>query len=305
MTEKNKKIGILIWLFTIFVGGLVSQRPSYIAMADGAIVVSFTIVNDDQIIEPTYLSSPSPITAPEILQRDNVRLDGWYTNTALDEPFNFSAVVNQNIHLYARWDYLSDALGKAVLTKSSESDRYRSGTVQLSLNLYEPLLNDVTFQWQMKLTETGDWRDISGANDNSYRPLRNGHYGYRLVYRTPIYDNQDNITGRTRHETSAIWITIYGEFPWLLVVVPGSLILIFMIVLFLSYKHPVHLYIDGQFYQQLRYRAQEDISDISAPQKDGYRFDGWYTDEQCLVKADLKRMPYHLIRCYGRYLKND
>jgi len=292
-------------LGTLFFGVQFSAKPSQQVFADTPITITFTILNDDQVIESTTLDTPATIGEPQIVLRDNVRLDGWYTNTQLDEPFHFSTVVNSSVNLYARWDYLFDADGKAQLSMSTTGDRFRSGAVQLSLDLYEPLTNDITFQWQMKLTETGDWRDISGANSNSYRPLRNGYSGYRVVYRTPVYDGTGQVVSRNRHETSSVWITIYGEFPWVLIIVPASFAAIFMIVLFLSFKHPVHLYIDGQFFEQRRYRAQEDISDLSAPQKQGYRFDGWYLDETYTQKADLKRMPYHLIKRYGRYLKDE
>jgi len=305
VTDTIKKVSLLTLLGAIYLGAIFSQRPTTAVDADAPITVTYTILNDNQIIEPTYLDDPATITSPAIVSRANVRLDGWYTNAELDEPFDFMNLVSMNTNLFARWDYLLDDEGKAELTLSTMGERFKSGTLELTFELYETLSADVTFQWQMKLTETGDWRDISGATGQNYRPLRNGEFGYRVVYRTPIYDGLGEVVARTRHETNAVWVTIYGEFPWVLVIVPASFVAIFMIVLFLSFKHPIHLYIDGQFYQQQRYRAQEDISDLSAPQKDGYRFDGWYLDEACTQKADLKRMPYRLIKRYGRYLKDE
>lgn len=235
--------------------------------------------------------------------RENVRLNGWYLGLDFEETWNFSTPVMNSMMLYARWDYQDDSVMKAQLSMSSVGDEFKSGTITLSFELFEAMQTDVRYQWQMKLNETGVWRDIAGATGTTYRPLRNGYHGYRLVYRTPNYDGSGQLIDRTRHETSSVWLTIYGEFPWLAVIIPMSFLSMFIIIYFLSFKRPMLLYIDGQYYREVRYRGQEDISDITLPTQAGYRFDGWYTTAQYHKKDELVRMPYRSVRRYGRFIK--
>ncbi|HAV20226.1 MAG TPA: hypothetical protein DCX17_04305 [Firmicutes bacterium] len=285
----------------ILLGGVVSSKTP-IDVNAATITITFDILNDDQVIEDVVLATPGLIEEPAITMRDNVRLIGWFINRGLDEPFSFDTIVSYDIDLFAKWDYLDDTAGKAILTQSLEGTSFKSGDVTLSFLLYANLQDEVTYQWQMKLTSDGEWRDINGATSSTYRPLRNGERGYRLVYRTPVYDAQNNLIDHTRHETSSVWITIYGAFPWLPIIVSGAFVFMFAIVYFLSYKWTLLLIVDGKFFRALRFRAGEDISAIETPIVAEHRFDGWYEDATFTTRKDLTRMPRHALKIYGRLI---
>lgn len=268
------------------------------------IVVSFEIVNDDQTIVPATLETPGVVAAPEVIMRDNVRLDGWYADEQLANAFSFDTVVNASMTLYAAWDYLIDEDGKAVLTQSEPGAYFESGALTLTLELYEPLRADVTFEWQLKRETGGDWFKIAGATSRSYAPIRNGLHGYRVVYRTPIYDG-DTVIDTVRHESASIWIEVHGEFPWLPLVVSIVFLLMFGLVYFLSYKWPIRLYVDGVLYQHLHFRQHEDISDLPRPEKDGFRFDGWHIDKPDGALFAPGRMPRRPLNLHGSFVKQD
>lgn len=269
-----------------------------------AITVSFDIVNDDQVIVDQILADPGQIVAPTYVQRPNVRLDGWYIDSDFGTLFDYSDTIVTSMTLFARWDYLIDVDGKAQLTQSIEGTTFKSGDVVLSLDLYGPLLTDIAYRWQIKMTEDGKWRDIPGATAATYNPTMNGQRGYRLVYRTPVYD-EGTIVETDRHETASVWLDIYGETPWLAIVVSIVFLLMFSIVYYLSYRWSIWLIVDGEMIAKVRYRALEDISALAVPTKEGHEFDGWYADSECRESYPLKRMPRRTLKLYGRFIKHD
>ncbi len=280
------------------------QTPINVA-ADGPIVVTFTIINDNQALTPITLDAPGLITAPAFVARRNVRLDGWYVNTGLNQTFDFQTAVTFSQTLYARWDYLVDIDGKAILSPAETATSFASGTLTLALDLYEPLRVDVTYQWQIKLETDSDWRNIVGADQQTFAPVRNGLHGYRVLYRTPVYDIEQQVIDTVRHESASIWIEIYGEIPWLAITLSLGFLLMFAIVYFLSYRWPVTLIIDGVVWVRLRFRAGTDISDMPLPAKDGYVFSGWHRDAALTSKADLGRMIQRSLTLHGKFHKQD
>jgi hypothetical protein len=209
-------------------------------------------------------------------------------------------MVNANMTLYAGWDYLIDEDGKAALTLSQPGETFKSGSLTLTFDLYEPLLQDVTFEWQMKRETGGDWFDIPGATERSFAPIRNGRHAYRVVYRTPVYDGEA-IIDTVRHESASVWIEIYGEIPWLPIIVSIVFLAMFGLVYYLSYKWPIRLHVDGVLWSRLRFRQHEDISDLPRPIKDDHRFDGWYQDGSYKEIYHPARMPRHGLDLYGRF----
>ncbi len=71
--------------------------------------------------------------------------------------FDFDLPILQDTSVYATWDYLNPAIALAQLTQSIVGDRFESTTMTLTLPLYEPLKEDVRFQWQAAPQNSSDF----------------------------------------------------------------------------------------------------------------------------------------------------
>jgi hypothetical protein len=272
---------------------------------DDSITMNFVILNDDQS-KSFSLSEGDIFLGPptDFILRDNVKLNGWYTDASLDSFYNFSNPILTNTTVYARWDYLNPAISLASLYQSMAGDRFESNTMVLSFPLYEPLRANVRYQWQAAPQLSDDFDNIGGANSPEFSPFRNGTFQYRIRYRIPITNPTGFVTDTISYYSQPVTINIYGQQSQVALYIVTGLMLLLGMVLFLRWKRPVYYDVaGGRPISPNRYRVGEDISLQPKASKPGHRFLGWYMDDEHQQPFEGIRMPMKAVRLYAKFKK--
>ncbi len=299
-----KRFGLTFSLAFVFLS--LFFYPSPIVLHAEDVVVSFIIINDEQTIDPITVSSGSLVTLPQvgeqIISRDNVVLSVWFKDASLTVPFYAEdEVIIDTMTLYSEWRYVSDSVRKASLTLSSSGTSFQTGAVTISLLLYAPLAEGVTYQWQSRLIGAPAWIDIEGANEAQYTPQRNGTYEFRVKYFV-----QQWLGGswtEVRKESESVTMTLTGAFDWQLVYYPLGVLIIVGLVFWVKRKQPIDYYIDGILVKRRYMNVYEDISVQPTMEKEGFIFSGWYNDAKFTNPFEGIRMPRKKVMLYGEYRK--
>lgn len=299
-----KRVFLASILFASFLSIHFHDGP--IALHAENVTVSFDIINDDQEIDSIAVMVGEYVFLPQvgvdILARDNVVLSGWFKNENLTNPFYAEdETITTSLTLYSEWRYLNDSIRKAVIQLSETGQTFETGSVTLSLPLYEPLAQGVTYQWQSRLVGAPAWIDIEEAQDASYTPNRNGTFEFRVKYYV-----QQWISGtwtEVRKESESITITLQGAFDWQVVYYPLGILLIAGLVFWVKRKQPIDYYIQGERVNRLYVDVYEDISVQPTMEKAGYIFSGWFTDPQLQHRFEGMRMPRKKVNLYGEFRK--
>jgi len=264
------------------------------------ITVTFTLLNDDQTINPTVLPSAGYITEPTVIQRANAEIHGWYLENTLTNEFDFTTtVVTTSLDLFAQWEHIGNN-DKATLTQSAEGTSFINGDVTLSLQLY--LTDTVTYQWEYKRDENDTWGAIVGATENSYTPDVNGYHGYRCVYRYVV--NEGGVPDEKRRESEGVWLTLSGGMDWTPISLAASAVLLIALAIFLTYPTPIVYDTNGGLpISPVKAKAFSDITLQPTPVKEGYIFDGWFLDKELTKPFNLVRASRKKIRLYARWIK--
>jgi hypothetical protein len=272
---------------------------------DDSITLTFTILNDDQNKSFSLSEGEMVLNPPtDFIERDNAKLNGWYTDASLDSFYNFSNPILTNTTVYARWDYLNPAISLASLYQSMAGDRFESKTMVLSFPLYEPLRVNVRYQWQAAPQYSDDFDNIGGANSPEFSPFRNGTFRYRIRYRIPITNPTGFVTDTISYYSQPVTITIYGQQSQVALYIVTGLMLLLGMVLFLRWKRPVYYDVaGGRPISPNRYRVGEDISLQPKASKPGHRFLGWYMDDEHQQPFEGIRMPMKAVRLYAKFKK--
>jgi uncharacterized repeat protein (TIGR02543 family) len=290
----------LLALSTAFLIGLSTPLP-----VQETVTVSFIILNDDQTKVITLNQGDFYFNAPtDFVIRDNVRLKGWYQDENLTRFHDFDLPILQDTSVYATWDYLNPAIALAQLTQSIVGDRFESTTMTLTLPLYEPLKEDVRFQWQAAPQNSSDFDNIGGANLDHFSPFRNGTFQYRVRYRLPIYSGSGTIIDYVSYYSNVATISIYGQQTIVGYIIGLSLILLVGFIWFLRIKRPIYYEVDGgEALPPGRFYMGEDITVQPKAKKKGYRFIGWYENDTLNQPFSGLRMPMKAIKLYAKFKK--
>ncbi len=290
----------LLALSTAFLIGLSRPLP-----VQETVTVSFIILNDDQTKVITLNQGDFYFNAPtDFVIRDNVRLKGWYQDENLTRFHDFDLPILQDTSVYATWDYLNPAIALAQLTQSIVGDRFESTTMTLTLPLYEPLKEDVRFQWQAAPQNSSDFDNIGGANLDHFSPFRNGTFQYRVRYRLPIYSGSGTIIDYVSYYSNVATISIYGQQTIVGYIIGLSLILLVGFIWFLRIKRPIYYEVDGgEALPPGRFYMGEDITVQPKAKKKGYRFIGWYENDTLNQPFSGLRMPMKAIKLYAKFKK--
>lgn len=290
----------LFALATAFLIGLSTPQPS-----QEIVQLSFVIVNDDQqkVIQLNagdfYFNAPNDFVA-----RDNVRLKGWYQDENLTRFHDFDLPILQDTTVYASWDYLNPAIALAQLSQSVAGVEFESNTMTLSLPLYEPLKEDLRFQWQAAPQNSSDFSNIGGANHDHFSPYRNGTFQYRVRYRLPIYSVNGTIIDYVSYYSNVVTIRIYGQQSIVGYVIAISLISLIGLVMFLRTKRSIYYHVDGgELLPTGKFYIGEDITLQPKAKKKGYRFMGWFEDDTLKKPFSGLRMPMKAMKLYAKFKK--
>ncbi len=290
----------LLALSTAFLIGLASPLP-----IQDPVSLSFIILNDEQQKVVTldrgdfYFNPPT-----DFMMRDNVRLKGWYQDELLTSFHDFDSPIVEDTRLYATWDYLNPAIALAQLSQSEVGDRFESTTMTLTLPLYEPLKQDVKFQWQAAPQNSPDFDNIGGANTDQFSPFRNGTFQYRVRYRLPIYSTGGTVIDYVSYYSSVVTISIYGQQSIVGFIIALSLITLISVIWFLRKKRSIYYDVDGgEPLHPGRFYMGEDITVQPKAKKKGYRFMGWYDDVTLKQPYSGLRMPMKAMKIYAKFKK--
>ncbi len=276
---------------------IIQPRP---ALHDGEIIVTYTLLNDDQVIPATVIGAPTYIDEPTPVQRDNVEIDGWFLEETLENEFVFeTTLVSASMELFAQWEHIGSN-DNAKLTQSVAGTEFMVGEVTLSLDLY--LTDTVTYQWEFKRDEDDRWGTIVGATENTYTPRSNGNHGYRCVYRY-IVDN-NGIPDEKRRESEGVWLSLTGGFDWTPIYLSASAVILIGLALFLTWPTPIHYETNGGTpIPTAKTKAFADITLQPIPVREGYVFDGWFLDKELTKPFNLVRASRKKLRLYARWKK--
>jgi hypothetical protein len=267
--------------------------------------LTFVIVNDDQtrtieVEQGDFIFGPPS----DFIQRDNVYLRGWFTNLNLTTFHDFDSPILNATTIYAEWDYLNPAVSLAQIVPSEIGNRFESKTMTLSFPLYEPLKENVRFQWQSAPQNSQDFQNIGGANEPTFSPFRNGTFQYRIRYRIPLYNASGTVIDYIAYFSSALTITIYGQQSITGYLITAGLMLLFSLIVYVRTKRKVYYEVAGGTpLSPHSFRVGEDISLQPKAKKKGYRFIGWYLDPKLENRFEGFRMPLKSIKLYAKFKK--
>jgi uncharacterized repeat protein (TIGR02543 family) len=266
--------------------------------------VSFIIINDTQSTTIIVDDGELLFVQPTFIPRDNVRLNGWYYDTALTNRVDFDLPIEENKTYYAAWTYLVSSFAPATVTLSEEGNRFESEQVVLSFSLYEPLAVNVRYQWQQALMNTQDFKDIGGAVTAQFRPFQNGTMQYRLQYKVPIYNAGGLVVGSTSYYTAPVTLTIYGQQTLTGYVIALGFVFIGSLLAYFLIKRKIYFETDGgAMLAPAQFKVGEDASLLPKASKKGYTFQGWYYDEARTIPYEGIRMPTKSLKLYAKYKK--
>lgn len=83
-------------------------------------VYQVTFVVDEET-EATYVNSGSTLSQPTDLSKEGYTLEGWYTDKACTEEYDFETAVTADITLYAKWTANSTNSGTNSGTSSGST----------------------------------------------------------------------------------------------------------------------------------------------------------------------------------------
>lgn len=287
-------------LTSAFVFALTPMQP-----APNPVTLTFEILNDDQSLTLSLDAGDFVFNPPtSFIMRDNVYLRGWYDDQTLTTFHDFDAPILESSTVYAIWDYLNPVIALANIVASEEGERFLSRSMTLSFPLYEPLSEQVRFQWQAAPFNSQDFQNIGGANQQTFSPFRNGTFHYRVRYRIPIFSPSGAILDYVSYYSSTMTLTIYGQEPIAVYLMSFGLVLVFGLVMFLRLKRKVYYEVDqGEPLTPGLFHIGEDISLQPKAKKKGYRFQGWYLDPNFLHPFEGFRMPIKAITLYAKFKK--
>ena len=264
--------------------------------------VTFIIINDSQSATVQVEDGDFLFNPPTFISQPNVRLNGWYIDTNLTLRADFDLAITGSITYYAAWDYLITSFEPATLRMSEEGNRFKSETLTLSFDLYEPLAQDIAYQWESTFSLDDPFVTIPGATESEFSPFVNGTKYYRLRYTVPL--NDDLFSGRRTFYSAPIQLTIYGQESFtLLFIVIGLSIMAIFIGFFLVKRKVEFVTFSGEPMSPLRFKIGEDASLLPKAVQKGYTFQGWYMDESFSEPYLGIRMPIRSFKLYAKYKK--
>ncbi len=268
-----------------------------------------TLYYHENASETQLLNDGEFISEPSVEAVDGYEFDGWYTDQTFTEKYDFSTPVTSDIVLYAKWihntvyavtfnynyetagepDVITTAPG-GVIEKPADPVRddyvfggwYADKECNEAVDFTAPVRADTTVyaKWTAleKYTVSFDlnYSDASSpasqsitAGDNAARPSEPERDGYEFggwyadKQCTQEYDFSTAVTAD---------ITIYAKWDK-------------------SVEYDVYfdLNYDGADATQNSVTVVKNskVTEPAAPVRDGYKFEGWYTDKSCTEKYDF------------------
>lgn len=264
--------------------------------------LEFIILNDNQTQTVEVEHGDFLFSAPTFIPRDNVVLTAWYDDEALTQWHDFDVPILASKTLYAEWRYRGTSVQPATLRASEVGERFASETMTLYFDLYEPLAYQVRYQWQAARVTEQQFEDIGGATLPSFSPYRNGRFQYRLEYKVPLYNDANLVVGSIPYYTAPIIIEIYGQQTYTLPIVLASFFALFLLVYYFQKKRVIYFDVaGGQPLPPEKFHVGEDTSLLPKAKKKGYRFVGWYYDQDYEFPFKGNRMPLKSMRLYAKF----
>jgi uncharacterized repeat protein (TIGR02543 family) len=266
--------------------------------------VTFEIINDDQFVvieveEGDFIFSP-----PTMEARPNVRLNGWYKDEALTQRVDFDVAIVATQTFYAEWTYMISSFNPAQIRLSGEGNRFESGTMTMFFDLYEPLTNNVMYQWQTSEEERGEYKNIAGANQSSFTPYVNGNKYYRLMYTVINPDPESILDLQIPYYTNSVYITIYGQSSLNLVFILLIILIMITALTYFMWKRKIFFEtFEGDPLPPMKFKVGEDASLLPKAVQKGYTFQGWYTDASFQEVYLGIRMPMKSFTLYAKFKK--
>jgi uncharacterized repeat protein (TIGR02543 family) len=266
--------------------------------------VTFEITNDDQFVIVEVEDGGFIFSPPTMEARPNVRLNGWYRDSALTQRIDFDVAITASQTYYAEWTYLISSFNPAQLSMSEQGDRFQSGTLTLSFDLYQPLSNNVMYQWQTAEEVDGDFKNIAGANQSSFTPFVNGSKYYRLMYTVLNPDPESILDLQIPYYTNAIYLTIYGQSSLNLYFILFIILVMSTVLTYFMWKRKILFEtFEGDPLPPMKFKVGEDASLLPKATQKGYTFQGWYTDKSLQDVYLGIRMPMHSFTLYAKFKK--
>jgi uncharacterized repeat protein (TIGR02543 family) len=215
------------------------------------------------------------------LTRTGYYVDGWYTEAACTNAFNFANLINDNLTLYAHW---------TAGTKNIWADL----PVVDHIVVFAPVSMKYTYvyYWNGEGANAG-WPGVlmtvwSGSAD-WYMVDMSGYTTGNIIF--------DDGQGGTDHQTSDIKIAESG-YHWyvdgvLSTTAPSSV----------KYAVTFNYNYDGatEPYKSVEVTENNVVSAPSVPSRDGYTFNGWYTEAACTNSYDFSTKVTAAITLYAKW----
>ncbi len=237
--------------------------------------------NGGSIVSSQNIKYGSNVTQPQDPTKDGYVFDGWYSDSNFNNAYNFAAKVTANIMLYAKWTmdtymvtFMNDGL---VYTITSAN----SGTKLVAPD--DPTRAGYTFGgWYKEAACTNRWNfdtDTLTANAylyakwtiNTYTVTFEDWDGTVLKTQTVKYSNAATAPEHPQRVgyTFASWNKDFDEITYNMTVTAQYTINTFAVMFNTN---------GGSIVSSQNIKYGSNVTQPQDPTKDGYVFDGWYSD---------------------------
>lgn len=281
-------------------------------------VNTYTITFDSKsgsTVEPITQDYETVVTAPAAPTRKGYTFAGWYADEELTEPYSFGTMPAQDITLYAKWDANTYTVtfdaGEGTVSPENQTVTFD----QPYSALPTPTRAGYDFAgWYLNETLITADNTVTVANDHTLTAAWNarGDTQYTVEYWTEGLDGayaverKDNCSGQTGSVVTAAPEQILGfthdqtDSRNVLsgtVTGDGSLVL----KLYYTRNQYTVTYYDGdtQIGKPEAHLYGETLTALEYS-KNGYRFDGWYTDMALTRRYVFSTMPAENLALYAK-----
>ena len=241
------------------------------------------------------------LTLPVAPEKENYEFIGWFSDAALTNKVTaIDVTANANLVFYASYSPISYRIDYKLDEGVNAESNPASYTVEsLPITLADPTRDEYEFKgWYTDANCTEPITEINEDNIGNLTVYAKWEK-IRIVYTVTYLDNEGNELGTDSFYESesdqpirdAYELDGYVFIGWadpdtmeVYTCIPAGTAKNIVVMAQLKSETDVYLityYINGEAYASMYFDKNEGISELLAPVKAGYKFDGWYASEEC------------------------
>ena len=276
--------------------------------------------NGGSAVNPITENYGDAINEPDVPIKDNYKFAGWYTDEELTKLYSFTTMPAENMTLYAKWTGNENII--RYQTNGGEIDESSITTYTYGQEVILPEAQREHYQfdgWYTDENYTEKTETITpNTNEdvnlyakwtvNKYTISFNTNGGQQIDQIEVEYDEEIPTLAAAEKEDNAFvrWHTNEElTQPFIYENMPGENITLYAEYTPANYHQITFNSNGGDLVNPIIEESGQDIQKPNNPYKEGYKFAGWYTDENFTELYSFTTMPDENITLYAKWVSND